>query len=70
MWHASRIYQGTGDVKGAMKAAAMIRDFFNVAYEEAKVIADADVRLRAEQRAKKDALKLPNQPTVRLPQQT
>lgn len=68
MWHASRIYQGTGDAKAALKAAEQIRQFFDDAYEEAKVIADADTAFRAEQRARKDALKLPDRPTIRLPQ--
>lgn len=68
MWHASMIYRGTGDVKGALKAAQQIREFFDAAYEEARVIADADTKLRAERREANAAPRLGTKPTIRLPQ--
>lgn len=59
MWHASAIFRGTGDIDGAITAARKIREYFDDAYEDAKVIADAGTRLRAEERMKKQALQPP-----------
>ena len=57
MWHATMIHRGAAtDSKTVIKTAQEIRKYFDACYSDAKLISDANIKLRAQVKEARSAL--------------